>query len=145
MGRQRTGWYRLRGGLLYHGTLPAGAVEIPAGEAAEIAANRTAPIPSPAPDRPGKDARKAELRAYVDTLNLDGDDRTSTRNLTVPQLWALIEQAEQPVDLGDSGPQVAADVLVDQEPTDLDQLGTPDDTPSDADGELGDVDHGTEG
>lgn len=144
MGRARTGWYRLRGGLLFHGTLPAGAVEIPAAEAAEIAANLTAPAPSPAPDRPAKDARKAELRAYVDRLNLDGDDRTSTRNLTVAQLWALIDgQGDEPVDLGDSGPQVDADVLVDEQPTDDLEVGDADAEGADTDEQI--VDHGTEG
>lgn len=111
--KRRVGWYRLpRSGAPFHGTIPNGAVEIPA------------PVDVTPAERPPSTASKAELIAYVDSLNLDGDNRPATPNLTKSQLWALIDgTGDQSIDPGDSGPEVSADVLGDEQITDGQELG----------------------
>lgn len=106
-----TGWYRLPSGALYHGTQPPRGV--PVAEPADTGEL----VPPP------QDARKDVLIAFVDEHDLDGDGRSATPNRTKAELWKLIEEAVQ---ARQGGPQVGADVLVQEGDTDPLEVGAGD-------------------
>lgn len=152
---KRTGWYRLGSGLHYYGTIPAGVDECDAPIASTVETMDGQPGPgvqlnddgTPPVQRPAPTARKGDLIAYVDSLNLDADGRDSTPNRTKAELWALIEAADQNIHPSNSGDDIAADVLVDQGVTDAQQIGEPDQATIDAHAQGGDVEitHGDQG
>jgi hypothetical protein len=112
MARERSRWYRLRSGTRYFGPPPHGAELVDPPPTSEAVTAETI------------DA----VRSAVDAGDFDGSDRllraafdagVSPTHL----LLAAFEAGDQDVDTGDSGPQVDAVALVDQEASQAHEVG----------------------
>lgn len=122
MATKRIGWYRLKGGTLFYGTIPAGVPEeLPPGESAL--------------ERPDLSAVKADWAAYAATLGID------VAGLSKAKIVALVEASDDGVESGDGVGEVGAVALVDEDGADASQVVGSD---SDAVHEEGDRDvHGS--
>lgn len=103
-GRRRSGWFRLRSGRPFYGTIPDGAEEIPAPAVA-------------VPERPAESAPKQAWVDHARQVGVDPDGLTKADLIA-----AVTSTGEELVDAGDRGGDIGSVALGDEQVAEQEQV-----------------------